>query len=88
MLSTNYRNGDKVVEEDGWAPSGRRSQGRSFQQIVLTISLAVSTVLLSMSIYGASKNHQMLDLLGDYAIDVVNATNKVTSLAYLTKSPA
>jgi len=59
----------------GRDPRYRSSRGISFQQILVVVSLTISTVLLSMSVYGSTRNYQMLGVLEEYAIDVVNATN-------------
>jgi len=50
-------------------------EGTSLAQILVAISLAISTALLAMSVYGSTRNYQMLGMLEEYAIDVVNATN-------------
>jgi len=77
-MSKPYKDDEGLQDDDELdlqvrEPSKRRI---SFRQILLAISLTTSTVLLSMSVFGAYRNHQMLGMLEDYAVDVVNATNK------------
>jgi len=70
-----YRSPIMEEDEDGLHyVQQRRSLG--FQQIILAMGLTVSTVVLLMGVYGASRNNHMLMLLEEYAVDVVNATNK------------
>ena len=49
----------------------------TFQQIVFSLLLTSSTVVLLMSAYGAWRNNKMLTRLEDYAVDLANVTNKV-----------